>query len=313
MTGLFGKKKSLKEYRQKKDWEEVARAYYDLGAAAMDRGDLNRAVLWLNRADTVYSASDEVYEQTKENRLFRKEIVSDCAERMGALENAPLLYNELPAEVDEKSAELTDPQLRIWGLLSMARLVRLGERLSKLPGCEVLGELGWAVDVIFKSIRQPVTQEEYGRLMDVCNGFYDFGDSEAFYGGGEIEVPGSEPFEVFDLNGMMGAPMELNDYIDNHLRLLSALSQNRRPPAAESSIVGCALLPDYYVRTGADNLAETPRVKAELSRIWSDYIFVLSRFTWEDVEKRISNYKNLDILRLAEVEQSCGGDRAVRL
>ena len=52
MLGLFGKKKSpeerLEDCRKKGDWDGLARAYYDLGTAAMDRGDLNQAVLWLS-------------------------------------------------------------------------------------------------------------------------------------------------------------------------------------------------------------------------------------------------------------------------
>ena len=46
-------------------------------------------------------------------------------------------------------------------------------------------------------------------------------------------------------------------------------------PQAESSIVACALLPDYYVRSGADRLEDVPQIKAELQRIWSDYDFGL--------------------------------------
>ena len=66
--------------------------------------------------------------------------------------------------------------------------------------------------------------------------------------------------------------------------------------AAESSMVGCTLLPDYYVRTGASSLEEVPQIKAELQRIWSDYDFVCSGLTWEEIGKKIAEYKALDIL-----------------
>lgn len=300
MFGLFEKKnpqEQLEKCLQKKDWDGLARAYYDLGTAAMDKGDLNKAVLWLNRADTVYSASDPVFEKTSKNRLFHKEIVSDCSDRIGTLEEAPLLYNRIPEEMEEKGEDLSDPQVRMWGLLSIARLVTLGERLGRLPGCEVLGRLGWAVDTMFKSFLEPITQEEYNGLMDICNELYDLGDSQAFYAGGEIEVPGGAPFQVFDLNGMMGVHLELNTYLDNHLRLLSALSQNQEPPAAEVSMVGCVLLPDYYVRIGAADPDEVPQIKAELERIESDYDFVCSGVTWEEAARRAEAYKALDILQ----------------
>ena len=198
--------------------------------------------------------------------------------------------------MDEKMMELDDVQIRILELLSMARLVRLGEMLSRLPGCEVLGRLGWATDTIRKSFQKPITQEEYGQLMDVCNDLYELGDSPAFYGGGEIAVPGSAPFQVFDLNGMVGVHLELNGYIDNHLRFLSALSQDLEPPEAESCLVGRTLLPDYYVRTGAADLKQVPQIRAELKRIQDDFDFVSSSITWEQVADRVKEYQTLDLL-----------------
>lgn len=298
MFGLFGKKEEktpegrLADLQKKKDWAGLAKAYYELGTAAMEAGDLNHAQLWLHRADTIYSADDGVYEKVGDK------IIDDCSERIGTLEDEEgLLYNAIPAEIEEKAEELNDVQVRVWGLLSIARLVKLGERLAKLPGCEVLGELDWAVDMMFQSLQAPPSQEEYQRLMDLCNGLYELGDNPAFYAGGEIDVPGGAPFQVFDLNGM-GVLLELNGYIDSHLRLLSALSQGVVDSAAapEIDVVACALLPDYYVRTGADRLEEVPQIKAELARIWSDYEFVRDRFSWEEATEKIAAYKQLDIL-----------------
>lgn len=300
MFGLFGKGKNpeerLEECLKKEDWDGLARAYYDLGVAAMEQGDLNKAVLWLHRADTVYSASDEVYEHVSKKRLFRDEIVDDCSERIGTLEEESLLYNDVPAEMEEKAEELGDLQVRVWGLLSIARLVGLGERLGRIPGCEILGELGWAVDTMLKSFQAAITQEEYNQLMEICNALYDLGDSEAFYADNKIDVPGGAPFQVFDLNGML-LLLELNGFLDGHLRLLGALSQGMEPPAAESSIVSCALLPDYYVRTGAGKLEDVPQIKAELERIADDYEFVRSGITWDQVAQRMDEYKALDILQ----------------
>ena len=295
MFGLFGKKETkspeerLTACQQKKDWAGLARAYYDLGVAAMDQGDLNRAVLWLHRADTIYSAKDETYDKVGEK------LVDDCSDRIGTLEEAPLLYNDIPSQIDEKAGELSDPQVRVWGLLSIARLVRLGKQLSALPGCQVLGELEWAVDMMFKSFQTPPSQEEYQKLMDLCNALYALNGNPVYYTG-EIQVPGKAPFQLFDLNGMFGVEQELDGYLDGHLRLLSALSQNAEPPAGESSVVGCTLLPDYYVRTLGGDPAQVPQVQAELRRIWSDYDFVRSGLTWEEAGKKLQEYKQLDIL-----------------
>lgn len=297
MFGLFGKKEEkspeerLAGFQNKKDWAGLSKAYYEMGKAAMDRGDLNHAQLWLHRADTIYSADDATCEKVGDK------IMDDCSDRIGALEDKEgLLYNDLPAEIEEKAGELSDIQVRVWGLLSIARLAPLGRRLSSLPGCQVLGELDWAADMVLRSLQTLPAQEEYQRLMDVCNGLYELGDSPAFYGGGQLDVPGGAPLQVFDLNGM-GVLLELNGYFDSHLRLLAAVSQGAEElPAAESGAVGCALLPDYYVRTGAGDLYEVPQIKAELARVSSDFAAVRDQIPMEEIKQRIAEYKQLDIL-----------------
>jgi len=144
----FGKKEvkapdeRLADLQRKKDWAGVSRTCYELGVAAMDAGDLHRAQLWLHRADTIYSADDNIYDKVGEK------LMDDCSDRIGRLEEEHLLYNDVPAQVEEKAAGLGNARVRVWGLLSLARLVKLGERLSALPGCEALGRLGWAVDMV---------------------------------------------------------------------------------------------------------------------------------------------------------------------
>lgn len=90
----------------------------------MERGEPDRAQLWLHRADTVFSARDEVYEKVGEK------LADDCSERIGRLEDEHILANDAPAQVEEKAAGLGDVRVRIWGLLSLARLVKLGKRLQ---------------------------------------------------------------------------------------------------------------------------------------------------------------------------------------
>ncbi len=298
MFDLFGKKggrspqERVDACQKKGDWAGLARAYYDMGVAAMEQEDLNSAALWLHRADTVYSARDEVYEAVGEA------LTDDCSERIGTLEEAVMLHNNIPFEVEQKAEELGDIQVRIWGLFSFARLVSLGERLGRLPGCGVLGTLGWAVDTMLKSFREPISQEEISRLLDTCSQLYELSDSENYYAGGEIAVDGGAPFQVFDLNSMLGVLLELDEYLDNHVNFLGAISQGEAPPEAQHSIVSCTLLPDYYVRTGAGPLEKVPQIEAELSRIWGDYHLLCAGLTWEQVAEKVEAYKALDILKV---------------
>lgn len=280
----------IKSCQEKRDWAGLARAYYDMGTAAMDEKDLYRAVLWLHRADTIFSANDKVYKKVGEK------VVDDCSDRIGTLEDGALVYNDISDEITGKAEELEDIQIRLWDLLAIARLVKLGDRLGKLPGCQVLGQLGYAVDLMFRSFQKPISQEEYNQLMEICNSLYEFGDSEAFYAGGQIDVPGKAPFQVFDLNGMFGVHLQINGYIDSHLRLLAALSNGREPARTESFMNGCTLLPDYYVRTTGQAPDAIPQIQAELTRIWDDCSFVCSQPDWDTLRQRLDAYLELDIL-----------------
>nr|WP_325189173.1 hypothetical protein [uncultured Oscillibacter sp.] len=297
MFKLFGKKRGaapaeqLAECQKRRDWAGLCRAYYALGTAAMDRGDRNHAQLWLHRADTIYSARDEVYDKVGE------QLADDCSSRIGQLEDTHILYNDIPAQVEEKAEGLGDIRVRVWGLLSLARLAKLGNRLSVLPGCGSLARLDWAVDAVLNAFQAPPPEDVFNSLKDLSGALYELGDDPAFWGmGSEIAVPGGMPFQVFDLNGMMGVHLEIDAFLSGILDMACARLQGQEPPAPETGIITGALLPDYYVRTGAEQLEEVPPIKAELERIWSDYEFVCSGPSWEAVAERTANYKELDIL-----------------
>ena len=109
MFSLFKKKEAaappqqrLADCLQKKDYAGLAKAYYDMGRAAMDSGDPGRAMLWLSRADTIYSARDDVYEAVGDK------LADDCSDRIGVLEEAPLLSNQIVEEIDDKRDGLGD-------------------------------------------------------------------------------------------------------------------------------------------------------------------------------------------------------------
>jgi len=279
------------ESQKKQDWKGLAEAYYELGRTAMEQGESDKARLWLHRADTVCSARDDVYEAVGE------QLMDDCSDRIGQLEEGTSLYNDVPAQVEEKAEGLGNAKTRVWGLLALARLVKLGERLSGLPGCGCLGKLGWAVDTVLKSFQSPPDREELDGLKDLSGELYDLSDAPSFWGMGS-EVPstaGGAPFQVFDLNGML-ALLEVEAYLVGHLKMILAISQGEEPPEPETGVIGCTLVPDYYVRTGAARLEEVPQVKAELERVWSDYDFICSTPSWETMAERIAAYKELDIL-----------------
>ena len=294
MFGLFEKKspeERLLESLRKKNWDGLSRAYYDLGVAAMEQGDLSRAVLWLSRADTVYSASDKVYKKTSKNRLFHDEIVTDCSDRIGELEDAPLLSNQIVEQIEEKAEELEDIQVRVWSLLTLARLVPVGEKLAALPGCRVLGALGQCVDLVLKSFQEPVSPAELDFLRRVCGGLYELSDAEAFFAGGEVPCAAGAPLQVFDLNALTTL-LNIEGFIDGQLRALTGY-----PNPDDGAVIPCALLPDYWARTAGEDIASIPQVRAELDRIWNDYEWARSGIDWTPAAQRIDAYKALDVFQ----------------
>ncbi len=108
----------------------------------------------------------------------------------------------------------------------------------------------------------------------------------------QAEIPGGKPLQAFDLNGLL-VLTELNLYLDSHLRLLAEGPDNSR---AETGLIPCALLPDYYLRTCHTDLSLLPQISQEAARIEDDYEFVRSRITWQDIADRVAQYKELDIL-----------------
>lgn len=288
MFELFKRKAASPEERiadclRKKDYVGLAKAYYEMGKAAMESGDQGRAMLWLSRADTVYSARDDVYDKVGEK------ITEDCSDRIGELENAPLLINEIEAPVVEKVDGLGDGQVRVWSLLSLARLVPVTSRLGALPGCGVLGQLEKCLALAVQSFQTPIPPDEFDGIVSVCNALSDFGDSEYFFAGGEVPCPAGAPLQVFDLNGM-STLMNIEMFFDGHLRSLAG-----NPVNDAGQMIPCALLPDYWTRTAGGEIRDIPQVQAELVRIWDDFAFVQSGPSWGEVTRRIEEYKKLDI------------------
>ena len=280
----------LVKAQEKEDLPALSKIYYDMGLHCMKNNDPDRAMMYLSRSDSIYSSRDDVFEQVKES------LREDCSRRIGELEEFLLLTNQIPEQIGQQAEEsLDDLQIRLWGLFTMARLVKVGKRLCVLDGCEVLGQLERAVDLMLCSFQEPVSQEEYQFLMDVCNDLYDLGDDECFSDlTKQVEVPGGAPLQAFDLNGLL-VLTELNLYMDSHLRLLSGGPETSE---AETGLIACALLPDYYLRTCKEALSDHLQIRQEIERIQDDFTFVCSQFTWQDVAGRIAEYKELDLLKV---------------
>lgn len=288
MFELFKKKsvspeERIAECQRKKDYAGLAKACYELGKTAMEAGDQGRAMLWLSRADTVYSARDDVYDKVGET------ITDDCSQRIGELEEAPLLVNEIESPITEQVNTLGDPQVRVWSLLSLARLIPTANKLGALPGCGVLGKLDKCLSLAFQSFQDPITPDEFDYIMNTCNELSEFSDSEHFFAGGEVPCSAGAPLQVFDLNGLTML-LNIEAFFDGLLRTLAG-----HPVDDAGEMIACALIFDYWTRTVGGDIRNIPQVKVELDRIRSDYEFICTGPTLSTVARRIEEYRALDI------------------
>ncbi len=268
-----------------RDLVKLSKAYYNIGITYMKNGDYDRAMVYLSRSDTIFSSDDNVYKAVGEN------IIEDCSERIRKLESSPILTNQIREYIDKLSENLDDNQIRLWGLMTIARLVKVFDRLSVLPGCDVLGKLDKVVDLILKSaIQEDITETEVDFIFNICNQLYELQDSKDFSNiFRQVEIPENPPIQIFDLNGFL-VLTELNIYLDIFL------SETEEEGMSEADIVPCALLPDYYLLTDNGVLSQNPKIQKEIERILSDYEFVRSNIDWKDISERVSKYKDLDIL-----------------
>ncbi len=284
---------NLQTLRENRDWINLAIEYYNLGVKSMECGDNIKATLWLNRSNAIYSAKDDIYSAVGDD------LQDDCSYKIGELEAEDNIYNNFPEYTQEKLSELSSAQVSIIGLFSIARLIPVLNKLSKLTGCELLSEVEKVPAIVLNSFSSGISGEDFQFMSDLAGELYSFADSE-YYWGNTQTIPGAntQQFEVFDLHGMMGAIQEIITYLLDFTDTLSALSQGEAPPASECGIVNCTLLADYYARTTSISIEEIPQVKAEISRINDDFSFITSNVSFDDITNRVNYYKTLDILKV---------------
>ncbi len=272
----------LEEVRTAGDFVNTAKAYYELGVRFMEDGDPARAILYLCRCDSFAGAADR--------DAMGGELLDDCSARLVRLGQQNVLTSEIIAQVVERTAVLSDLQVREWGLLTMARLAKVGRRLSTLQGCQALGRLGQTVKLVLRSLYAVLSPEETGFLRESCSQLYHLVDSPYLLDAdSRVPAPGGY-LEAMDLNGGM-TYTQLNLYLESHLHFLSG-----QDGAPEARLVPCALLSDYYLRTREGPLENMAPIRAELGRIQDDQKFLLTGPSREALRARIQAYLMMDIL-----------------
>ncbi len=277
-------KKQEAAWEEKAELTETAETCYRRGKEYLRKGDLERARLYLDRASTLYSNFEQVFDESEV-------LMEDCDEQIGALEEEDLLYNELLEQVTEKAEEFSNVQNYLWVLLSFSRFQAIFDRLSVCPECDILGELKRVLDIFIQGFRRELTEEEQEYLQDFILRFYDFGDSEAFADTtNQAAVTDGTALQVFDLNGNSAITCS-HIFLDKCI--YAFCNGFEAAEDAETDLIPALLLEDYYLRTSEGDIRENLQVKEEISRIWDDYEFLESEPELQAVVERMESYRKM--------------------
>lgn len=278
-------------HREVTELSKLSEKYYRMGKEYQLKGDLERARLYLERASTIYSNFEQVFDECGT-------FMYDCDEQVGMLEEEELLYNEVLEQVEEKAEELTNRQSYLWGILSFARMQKIFEKLSGCEDCGMLKEMGRVLDVLCHGVEQTLTAEELEYLQDFVSRFYGFDNSEAYVReSNQVSLENGRNLQVFDLDGNSTLTC-LHLFLDKCACILeSGFHMADFGEPAELDFIPGTLMIDYYLRNEEGDPHEILQLQAETERIWSDFEFVKSGPDIREMAERIRNYRELDILK----------------
>ncbi|MCI8416308.1 MAG: hypothetical protein HFI33_02200 [Lachnospiraceae bacterium] len=287
--GLEGLKEQAALYEKKMELTKLAETYYQMGKAYQEQEDLERARLYLERASTLYSNFDEIYDACQG-------FMEDCDEYIGDLEEEALLGNEILEQVEEKAEELSNAQKYLWGLLSLSRFQVVFQKLADCENCRILGELSRVLDMLYRTVGQNSTEEDWDYSLDFITRYYDFCNSEAFVDtSNQVELDNGTTLQLFDFNGNSTA-ICLHLFVDTFISVLQGgFDTVEENEDAEVDFIPCTLMADYYLRNYEGDIRQLPQVQAEISRIWSDYELVKSG-SIADVIHQVEKYRRMSIL-----------------
>lgn len=305
--GLFDRFKKqegpadLDVLQAKNDWAGLARAYFSIGKDALDKGDPDRARLWLGRCQALTDSSDSIY------GAVGGRIIGQCSDLLCQLEDAPLLGNRVVERIEDEFSTLDGTGKRLWGLLTLCRLERLLSAAGSLPGCEMLEHTGEVIDALLTHVYGEVDSDAWETLEEYNDFFTEFGETPAYYDlRQQLPVPAGSPFQLLDFNGEI-LPTELNLYLDVIVNgdLSPAEMEGLAPRAVldaldlndQSGLIRCALLSDYWLRTREGKLEDISQVKAEEERIWDDLSFLRGNPDEASVRSRARQYRQLELFQ----------------
>lgn len=284
----------LAALQERGDLPGLARAYFALGEDCLNRGDRDRARMWLGRCQAVTEGSDQVYEAVGDKLIDR------CSDLLLQLEGEGLFPDRMLEEIEESYDQLGGAEKRLWGLFTFCRLQTLLERAGQLPGCTQLRNTGEIIDLLLDHYYGEVDAAGWGKLKAYNDFLYGLSDSPAYTDLRQlVEVEGGAPLQLFDVNGEI-LLTELELYLDVvlHGEIVEGKAAELLQPQDlndQMGLVRGAMLTDYYLRTRDGGTEDQPEVQAEAARIRADWAFLLQNPDEGAVRARAAEYRQLGL------------------
>ncbi len=279
--------KQIRRYESGGKLHLLIREYLKLGSYYMDRGDPDRAFLYLNRCAAMVDF------ERRDSGLLDRASTQDCKNRLATLEQGPLFVRKIQGEVDEKARMLEPRLVRIWGLFSLCRLACIGNRFSRLKDCKPIGTIGTVARYFYPPRQKRMKRREFKKLDSLIEWVEQW--QKDFYFFGPLYVPGPYgPLQLFDLVGMDGI-RSLYWFLEReYCNYDNELPEEKM--YTEPHIIPVTLLPDYYLRICDTSIWNVSLMKEELERIRSDFEFLRSNPVPTQIQARLNQYVVMDIL-----------------
>ncbi|KXU47695.1 MAG: tetratricopeptide repeat protein [Longibaculum muris] len=265
------------------DFNHMFKAYYQLGKAYLEKGDNERAMHYLSRADSLTMSIDDINASDKE--------MDEVSDFIGQLEDEDLLHLCMLQEVEEKSENLNYVQMSLWNLFTLCRLEKVLVSFGNNEDCEILTKIPDCIDLVFKILTEGINEEEIENAHELLNDLYDFSDSEAFYAPqNTISLPQlNEPLQLFDTTGS-DAMNSLQIFIDHEINNFLE-TETSDDFAVDFVVAALGTLKSYYLRTQDGDITNIPQIQKEINNIREDYELLFNEPSLEDIESKMKQYR----------------------
>lgn len=268
---------------EKKDFNAMFHAYYQIGKAYYEAENFEQALHYLNRANSLSLSIEDLNASDDE--------IDSCSQMLLNLEKKKTLITTTLQDINNKATTLSYDQKSLWNLLTLCRMETILKAFSQVPDCEIFNQIPQIIDLLFQIITGEIEYNETSEDGDFLSDLYDFSDSETFYNP-QTTISFSSLHQPIQLLDFIGGDVmtSLDMFIDHEFNFT-----DEDEFTCDVVVSALGTLKSYYIRTQDSDIHLIPQIQNELKRINDDYQFILDIPDEDDFIKRMKEYRQLNI------------------